>query len=119
MTIKAALPSTIKASLLAALAPSIIEEPVDGYGIVRIKQLSVAENDFIRAAVKAEKDAPQSEFGLRLLAASVVDEDGMTVMTPTDLPALRESSGSKIDSLIKRVLQINGYTTEAEKKVTL
>lgn len=99
--------------LLAALAPNTVTIEVDGFGPQRIKQLTVAENDAVRALVG--KEAPASEFGLRLLTAAVVDAQDMPIFTSADLPALQQSSGTKIDGLIKRVLEINGFKGTEEK----
>ena len=99
--------------LLAALAPTTSTIDVEGFGPQRIKQLTVAENDAVRKLVTA--DSPPSEFGLRLLVESVVDEQGTAVFTFADLPALQASSGTKIDGLIKQVLAINGFKGTEEK----
>ncbi len=99
--------------LLAALAPVTTTTEVEGFGTLRIKQLTVGENDAVRATVK--KDAAGSEFGLRLLMAAVVDDAGQPVFTLDDMPALLAASGTKIDALIKQVLEINGFKGSEEK----
>lgn len=99
--------------LLAALAPAFMPATVEGFGDLQIKQLTVAENDQVRALVKT--GAPASEFGLRMLLASVVDVDGNAVFTEEHLPALQSSGGYKVDALIKQVLEANGYKGTPEK----
>lgn len=99
-----------KTALLAALACATVTATVDGFGTVNIRQVSVAENDAIRARIKAQgDDAATSAFGLELLVASVVNDDGSPVFTTADLPALKQSAGRKIDKLVEAVLDANGY----------
>ena len=98
-----------KTALLAALACATKTINVDGFGDVTIRQITVAENDGIRASVKADPDAPHSSFGLQLLVASLVNDDGSPVLTAQDLPALRQAAGRKIDRLVEAVLDANGY----------
>ncbi len=101
-----------KTDLLAALACATVTTPVDGFGTVNIRQVSVAENDRIRGSIKAEPDAAHSSFGLQLLVASVVDDAGMPVFTVDDIPALRQAAGRKVDKLVEAVLDANGYGRE-------
>lgn len=98
-----------KISLLAALAAAVTTVPVEGFGDVRLRQLSVVESDKARAEAQ-KQDAEPSEFGLRLLVASVINVDGSPFFTEEDLPALRESAGTKIDSLVAKVLEHNGLS---------
>jgi hypothetical protein len=102
-----------KALLLAALLPITKTVPVAGFGDVLLRQITVAENDAIREAAKDVNAA--SEFGLRLLVAAVSNADGTPVFTVDDLPALRASAGTKIDALVKAVLDLNGYQGEPAK----
>lgn len=97
-----------KLALLAALQATTAAVDVAGFGTVTLRQITVAENDALRAAVK--KDAPPSDFGLRLVVASVIDDAGAPVFALSDLPALRASAGSKVDKLVEAVLLANGYT---------
>ncbi len=103
-----------KTALLAALKPVVTDVQVDGFGLVHVRQLSVAENDAVRAAAK--KEAAPSAFGLQLLVASVVDEEGAAVFDATDVAELNAASGSKIDVLINKVLEVNGFKTGATEK---
>lgn len=108
---------SIKLGLLAALAPSVSVVEVDGFGPVNIRQLTVAQHDAVRAQVKAMPDAAPSEFGIRMLVASVVDAEGNLVMGDDDLQALRASSGPKVEALMRRALEVQGYAGAAEKNV--
>lgn len=101
-----------KNALLAALACTTVTVPVQGFGNVSIRQVSVAENDRIRASIKADRDAAHSSFGLRLLVASVVDDSGAPVFTADDIPALLQAAGRKVDNLVEAVLDANGYAVE-------
>lgn len=101
-----------KSALLAALACASVTVLVDGFGNVTIRQVSVAENDRIRAGIKADPDAAHSSFGLQLLVASVVDDAGVPVFTADDIPALRQAAGRKVDKLVEAVLDANGYAVE-------
>lgn len=100
-------------ALLAALASATISTEVEGYGSVNLRQITVADNDAVRAQLK-EGDAP-SEFGLRLLISSLVDDEGSAIFAADDIAALRQSSGTKIDALIKKVLENNGFEGTEEK----
>lgn len=97
-----------KTALLAALQATITNVEVEGFGTVALRQITVAENDALRAASKANN--PASEFGLRLVVASVVDETGAPVLSAGDVQALRAASGAKVDKLVEAVLRANGYT---------
>lgn len=99
-----------KIALLSALAANVTTVAVDGFGDVRMRQLTVAENDICRAAAKADQ-AASSEFGLRLVMYSVIDEAGGQVFSEQDLPALRDAGGAKIDALVSKVLEHNGLGT--------
>jgi len=101
-----------KTALLAALACTTRTVPVPGFGDITIRQVTVAENDAIRAGIKADPSAPHSSFGLQLLIASVVNEEGARVFSADDLPVLQASAGRKIDLLVAAVLEANGYGEE-------
>ncbi|MGI4849320.1 MAG: hypothetical protein ACRYGK_14445 [Janthinobacterium lividum] len=96
-----------KASLFAALKPKTSAVPVEGFGDVQIKQLAVSEVEAIRAQLK--KDNDNDSFGLRLLTASVFDDDGAAVFSEADLPEIRASSNEAIEKLVTGVLELNGF----------
>ena len=91
----------------AAPAAVVIERDLPGLGVVRIKQLSVAEYDDVRGRTKA--DAPASEFGLALTAYALVDDAGHPLLSQGDLQPLRAAAGTKVDALVGAVLDVNGY----------
>ena len=102
-----------KIALLAALQAAVTTVAIDGMGEIKLRQISVGDNDAIRIAAK--KDAAASEFGLRLVLACVVDDAGAALLTPDDLEALRTSAGTKVDKLVEAVLLHNGYVKPDEK----
>lgn len=108
--------STIdKSALLAALQPITTTLEVEGFGALNLRQLTVAQTDAARASADARKtDGSPSEFGLHLLLVAVVDADGAPVFDDVDLPALRGASGTKVEKLVAKVLQINGFIREAD-----
>lgn len=101
-----------KQALLAALAPVRTAVAVEGFGDVQVKQLTVAEADAVRGSLKADEQQP-SEFGLKLLVASVIDDTGAAVFTADDLTALQSAASSKVDVLMKAVLKANGFDKSA------
>lgn len=105
-----------KAALLAALAPKRTQFPVDGFGEVSIRQLSVDEVDSIRVAITAD-DSKKDDFGLRLVMMAVADESGNRVFDEADLSALRSSSNVEMDALVGKALEFNGFKkADSEKK---
>lgn len=103
-----------KAALLAALTPTITDTEVEGFGAVRLRQVSVAESDRLRSVTK---DAKTPDFGLQLIIASMVDADGAPLLTADDLPTLQSASDMKIAKLVERVLEVNGYKAAASPNV--
>jgi hypothetical protein len=103
-----------KSALLAALKPKTERVTIDGFGEVGIAQLTVAEVEALRASLK--KDGQDNKFALRLVLASVVDEDGARVFDEADLPALEAAGNAPIESLVNKTLQVNGFTPKADAK---
>lgn len=109
-----------KAALLAALKPKAQPFEVEGLGTVGIVQLTVGEVEELRASIKtspAEKaDAKSYDFGLGLLVACVVDDDGVRMFDVGDIPALVASNQALVDKLVEKALVVNGFKkAEAEK----
>lgn len=100
-----------RADLFAALKPKLVDSGIDGF---QIRQLSVAEVEAIRTAMKA--DGNVDNFGLYLVAASVVDGAGEAVLSAADMPALLESSNQQMDQLAGKALEINGFVKAAAAK---
>lgn len=104
----------MKTKFLEALAPKIQTIDVEGYGSVRLRELTVAENDGIRDHVKAMPDSAHSEVGLRVLVASALDDDGQPLLGEDDLVALRQSSGPRVERLVFKALEVNGQLAAAQ-----
>ena len=103
-------------ALLAALAATTVAIEVDGFGPVRVREITVAETDQIAKLAKDSKDGNASEFGLHLLIRAVQDEDGNPLFDDVDLPALRASASSKVDVLVGHVLEVNKFKKAADSK---
>ena len=101
-----------KTSLLALFAPKIIDQDVSGVGAVRLRELSAPEVSDIREACKTE--AQKADFGFLLVVASVVDENGDSTFTASDLPALRASAQSRIGELVSAVMTVNGFSVKED-----
>lgn len=95
-----------KSAFFAALKPKTSDVAVDGFGTVRIAQLSVAEVEAIRKV--ATNDDAKKEIGLRFVVCAVVDDDGSRVFSDDDLDQLRASSNEAIEALATAVLKLNG-----------
>jgi hypothetical protein len=110
-----------KAKLLQALAPKTFEHPVEGYGAIHFRQLSVDEVDAIRKQIKARqaKDGGAAEddpFGLNLVLVSVVDAAGAPIFDASDMPALKKSANGAIDELVGKALEVNGFRKVGDEK---
>lgn len=103
--------STLLAALVAKSTPVQVEE----FGTVYVRQITVSENDGI-AKIAKNKEAAPSEFGLQLIIKAVVDEQGNAMFDDENLPALRESAGTKVDNLVNAVLIANGYKKAEDAK---
>lgn len=103
-----------KAGLLVALKPKTAPLNIDGFGNVGIMQLSVAEVEELRSALK--KDDKTDQFGLSMVVLSVVDDDGNRVFTEDDVPELRSASNAVMDTLVGKTLEINGFRKAADEK---
>ena len=100
-----------KAALLIALQPKTTNLTIEGFGDVGIMQLSVAEVEGLRSALKSDDKTDQ--FGLNMVMLSVVDGDGNRAFTDADMPALNSASNAAMDVLVGKTLEVNGF-----KKVT-
>jgi hypothetical protein len=106
--------SISKTDLLAALQPKIESIEIEGIGAIKLRQLTVAESDALRASL--DKEDKSSEFGLRMLGTSLVDDEGNRMFGDDEIADLRNSSGTHVDKLIESVLVLNGFKKAAEAK---
>jgi hypothetical protein len=109
-----------KESLLALFKPKTILHPLPDGGQIALQELTVKEIEDARAARTAEEKAAGAggevtPFGLRLLVLSLVNEDGTRVLSDSDLPALRKAGNGPIESMIGKVLELNGFVKVPEK----
>lgn len=102
--------------LLAALAATTVAIQVEGFGAVRVREITVAESDNIAKIARDNKDGSPSEFGLHLLICSVQDEEGNPLFDDVDLPALRACAGNKVDVLVGKVLEVNKFKKAEDQK---
>lgn len=128
-----------KAALMAALKTKIVDFPIEGFGTVGIKQLSVVEIDALRESTRPDADEGEKDqkskasdknsdgdpdkkkekkyvFGLRLVIESVVNEDGSTMLDSEDLAALEKSNHALVDKLVGKALAVNGFVKEVGAK---
>lgn len=103
-----------KAALLVALQPKTTSLTIDGFGDVGIMQLSVAEVEGLRFALKSDDKTDQ--FGLNMVMLSVVDSDGARVFTNADMQALKSASNAVMDVLVGKTLEVNGFKKVADTK---
>lgn len=100
-----------KSVLFAALKPRISESGIEGFFI---RQLSVAEVESIRTAMKT--DGNSDSFGSRLVISSVVDELGQNVLSVDDMASLQSLSNELMDKLTGKALELNGFIKAPEAK---
>lgn len=103
-----------KAALLLALKPKTTSLTIDGFGEIGITQLSVAEVDGLRSALKSDDKTDQ--FGLNMVMLSVVDSNGNRVFADEDMPALKAASNAVMDDLVGKTLEVNGFKKVADAK---
>ncbi len=103
-----------KSGLLTALKPKTQNVAIEGFGDVAIIQLTVDQVEALRADLR--KTDKVEEFGLRLVQASVVDEDGNRVFDDADLAALKTSSNAAMDGLVSEALRVNGFRKAPDAK---
>lgn len=104
-----------KAALFAALKPKTEQVTIEGFGTLGIAQLAVSEVDRLRALLKA--DGQDDKFGLRLVVACVVDDEGARVFSENeDLAALEASSNQAVDLLVSKALEVNGFRKAPDAK---
>lgn len=85
-------------------------------GTVRLRALSGAERDAFETSLLDQRGKPAAarlqNFRARLLAASIVGEDGQRLFTDKDIVALGAKSGAVIDRLFERARRLSGMTRE-------
>ncbi len=105
-----------KAVFFAALAPVISSLTIEGYGTVKMKQLTSDEVIDVREKLKTNEEEGKKSFGLSLVVLSVVDDEGKTVLSDEDINLLKESRNDLVDELVGKALEINGFIKKADQK---
>lgn len=103
-----------KKAFIASIQPKTKTVQVDGFGPVLLKQLTLQESDALRVGLS--KDDKSSEFGLRLVVASVVDENGERVFADSEIDTLRSTSEAGITKLMDEVMVLNNYRKAPAEK---
>jgi len=103
-----------RAALLAALAPQIVPFPVEGLGVVHIKEFTALQRvDLLGHGEIPEEPAEQFKFMAALLPRVITDSDGKALLKASDVDALINGKGSIVQKLINKMLEVNGITKAA------
>lgn len=103
-----------KSAFFAAAKPKTVSVSVDGFGLVSIVQLRTDEVIALRE--KHEAAGKSVQFGLLLVAASVVDDAGMRVFDDSDLEALKRISNAVMEILIGKAFELAGFKAVGAEK---
>lgn len=112
-----------KDAFFTALAPktfpvvddvSIPTEFKDLFVKLKMKQLTVEEVDLTRAALNISND--KESFGIQLVVACLVDENGDKVLSTDDLAKIKSSRNDLIEKLVGTALEINGLLKAKDEK---
>lgn len=101
-----------RSDILAAadLSHEIVEVPEWG-GAVRLKTMTGKERHTLQNVVGKLKD--QEELVEYLVAASIVDEQGIPIFTFDDVRELGQKSARALNRVFKAAAKLNGMTREA------
>jgi hypothetical protein len=102
-----------KLELLAALAPEIKAVEVKALGAtLRFKVLTGRARDTLYSNAVANADT--SHYEASLVAASVVDADGLPLFSPEDVETLRDSNSTLLTELAGAAMAVNKLGPDAE-----
>lgn len=98
-----------------------VEVPEWG-GVVRVKALTGAERDQFEAGV-VERRGRKTEINMknlraRLVALSVIDEDGRPLFRPTDAEALGQKSAAALGRVFDVAMRLSGMTEQDLDELT-
>lgn len=101
--------------ILAALDIEIQEVDVPEWGgVVRVRGLTGAERDRFEASIirmqGRRRVMRMKDIRAKLVALTVVDEDGQHLFTETDIPALSEKSAAALQRVVDVAQQLSGIT---------
>lgn len=90
-------------------------EVVDAFGLkIRLGSLSAGDMlDFI----ESNEGAAKKTAGLRLIALSLVDEQGNRVGKAAHLDSLKKKNAEDVNKLVGKIFALNGMTDAAKKLV--
>ena len=102
-----------KEAILAAddLPSEIVPVPEWG-GEVKVRSISGKERDGLEAAISAGKKVDLSNIRARLVALSVVGEDGKPLFAPADVEALGGKSAKALDRVFDVAQRLSGLRKE-------
>lgn len=94
----------------------VVEIPQWG-GSVRVRSLTGRERDRLEASMigkngKADAKSGLTNFRARLVAASVVDDNGAPMFTEADLDALADRSAAALDAIAQAAMRLSGLSSE-------
>lgn len=101
-----------KAALFAALKPKFKVVNIEGFGDIRISEISAGKAKEARECAEKSKN----DFWVHLLIFCATDFFGKNIFNEDDIPTILESGNAGIDALVAAALQVNGYTKAAEEK---
>ncbi|WP_025917672.1 hypothetical protein [Herminiimonas sp. CN] len=104
-----------KAQIIAAddLKTQDIEVPEWG-GTVRVKAATPAIIKAVRASAKNKKGEDDDSFGYRLMAKSIVDENGNPVFALADIADLEAKSLAAVKRVMDAINELNAFSDQAE-----
>lgn len=98
-----------------------VEVPEWG-GKVRVKSLTGKERDALESSMIVgkgkNKDVSLSNLRAKLVAQSVVDEQGMAIFTDEDIPALGAKSAAALNRVYEVAQRLSGITQDDVDELT-
>ena len=87
-----------------------VEIPCWG-GYVYVKTMSARERDRLESSWADNKDKALDNLRARLAVATVCDEDGNLLFSPSDADALGQKSAKALDILLPVIQKLNGISS--------
>ncbi|MER7076635.1 hypothetical protein SAMN02982929_05303 [Saccharopolyspora kobensis] len=103
-------------AILAADDSNVEDVPVPQWGgTVRVRSLTGRERDRLEASMigkngKADATRGLANFRARLVAASVIDENGAPMFTEADVDALAGKSAAALDVIASAAMRLSGLS---------
>jgi len=110
-----------KSDILAAMDWDFDEFEVDKWGTVRIRALSAGERlDIVRQFGEGKLTNENAfAFFARLIALSMVDEEGNLLFDPDkDIDAIQSRNWNRLQFVADRIMIFNGMTSDAPKELS-